>query len=242
MANCPQNNCQCRQGSNPLAICIQLIEHLKIMRGDGSMCPIANLLFTLGSDEHGYWISTLYTRLIGEKKRKELAAYFTPPNIAGFAINQLVSYGLNLNDARILDPASGGSAFISPLARACVQASMQKGLSLYSSIQSLGERLHGIEIDSGLAILSQCLVEYELKKELQQAGCPLPNLVEHKDALCCGAPDNLYDVVIGNPPFGRVRSPGADLLNRFDDIISEQYVNRYVLFLKLVSCQHSSVG
>ncbi|HYK91476.1 MAG TPA: Eco57I restriction-modification methylase domain-containing protein, partial [Acidobacteriota bacterium] len=46
------------------------------------------------------------------------------------------------------------------------------------------------------------------------------------------APDILYDAVIGNPPYGRVFRPSKAILEGFAPVITDGYVNLYVLFLE----------
>jgi hypothetical protein len=45
-------------------------------------------------DEKYYWVSSLYTLLIPEARRRRLAAYFTPPHLAEYAIGQLSQAGV----------------------------------------------------------------------------------------------------------------------------------------------------
>ena len=51
------------------------------------------------------------------KKRLKLAAYFTPPQLAKYAIEKLRELGIHPGTSRILDPSSGGAAFLVPLAQ-----------------------------------------------------------------------------------------------------------------------------
>lgn len=45
----------------------------------------------LPSDQKYYWISNLYTLLMPESRRGKLAAYFTPPRLAEYAIESIAA-------------------------------------------------------------------------------------------------------------------------------------------------------
>ena len=68
----------------------------------------------LPEDEKHYWIASLYALLMPKARRRRLAAYFTPPHLARYAIDTLIEAGINPGQHRILDPASGGSASGAP--------------------------------------------------------------------------------------------------------------------------------
>ena len=70
----------------------------------------------LPPEEKHYWISSLYALLMPRNRRRKLAAYFTPPHLAIHAVNILLRSGIRPGTDRILDPASGGAAFLVPLA------------------------------------------------------------------------------------------------------------------------------
>src|SRR5258708_6925467 len=70
----------------------------------------------LPEEEKHYWISSLYALLMPAARRRRLAAYFTPPHLAKYAIDVLTAAGIQPGKDRILDPASGGAAFLVPLA------------------------------------------------------------------------------------------------------------------------------
>ena len=94
----------------PLQVCEAIIEKRLVDRK-------ARTFFSgLPDDERHYWIASLYALLMPKARRRRLAAYFTPPHLAHYAIDALVEAGIKPGQHRILDPASGGAAFLVPLA------------------------------------------------------------------------------------------------------------------------------
>lgn len=63
--------------------------------------------------------------------------------------------------------------------------------------------IRGIEIDAGLSALSQALLNDMLAHEFRYVRTGRPAAVRCEDALLASAPQ-LYDLVIGNPPYGKV--------------------------------------
>src|SRR6266568_5477202 len=94
----------------PLQVCEASIEKRLVDRE-------ARTFFSgLPDDERHYWIASLYALLMPKARRRKLAAYFTPPHLAQYTIDVLTHAGVELGRDRILDPASGGAAFLLPLA------------------------------------------------------------------------------------------------------------------------------
>src|SRR5580704_16308393 len=85
---------------------------------DGRTLDLKTRAFFAGlpEEEKHYWISSLYALLMPKVRRRQLAAYFTPPHLASHAIDILTRAGIEVGKHRILDPASGGAAFLVPLA------------------------------------------------------------------------------------------------------------------------------
>ena len=105
----------------------------------------------LPDDERHYWIASLYAFLMPKAHRRRLAAYFTPPHLAHYAIDVLVEAGIKPGQHRILDPASGGAAFLVPLAARIAAQGRQRGARAKTILKAINDTLHGVEIDAGLA-------------------------------------------------------------------------------------------
>ena len=186
----------------------------------------------LSKAEKHYWVSSLYTLLMPKARRRELAAYFTPPHLAEYAINQITQAGIQLGKDRILDPASGGAAFLLPLTSRILASAQRSGYSAERILRKIESSLYGVEIDRGLSLLSKLLLRDLLKDQIRAAGRKLNISIEQKNTLTLDPPDELFDAVIGNPPYGRIFSPSVKLLENFAPVITDSYVNLYVLFLE----------
>ena len=69
----------------------------------------------------------LYALLMPKARRQRLAAYFTPPHLADHAIRAMIDAGIRPGRHRILDPASGGAAFLVPLAARIAESGHKRG-------------------------------------------------------------------------------------------------------------------
>jgi adenine-specific DNA-methyltransferase len=186
----------------------------------------------LPEDEKHYWIASLYALLMPAARRRRRAAYFTPPHLAQYAIDVLTAAGIRPGKDKILDPASGGAAFLVPLAARIAGQAKQRGGSAESILRAIESTLAGVEIEPGLAKLSKALLADLLRKEIRSAGRKPRISIKAADSLKLPPPDILYDAVIGNPPYGRVFRPSKAILEDFAPVITEGYVNLYVLFLE----------
>src|SRR6266852_596241 len=110
-----------RSPMTPLQVCEAIIEERLVDR------EVRTFFSGLPSDERHYWIASLYALLMPEARRRRLAAYFTPPHLARYAIDALVDAGIDPGKHRILDPASGGAAFLVPLAEKIAERGRQRG-------------------------------------------------------------------------------------------------------------------
>jgi adenine-specific DNA-methyltransferase len=185
----------------------------------------------LPEDEKHYWISSLYACLMPKARRRRLAAYFTPPHLAQYAIEMLIEAGIKPGTHTILDPASGGAAFLVPLAERIARAGRQRGVGAAKILSVVETTLAGVEIEPDLASLSQSLLRDVLRNEIT-ARRQLNLEIKRADALKLQAPERLFDAVIGNPPYGRIYRPSKALLEDFDQVITNGYVNLYVLFIE----------
>ncbi|MGB4108036.1 MAG: N-6 DNA methylase [Alphaproteobacteria bacterium] len=207
----------------PLKICESILENRFID------LKIRTFFKNLPAEEKHYWIASLYALLMPEQKRMKLAAYFTPPHLVQYVVSTLIELGIDIGQHRILDPASGGAAFLVPLARHIKDNSSKSSKNIISSIEST---LAGVEIEPNLASLSELLLKDLLRTEISNTGHELKTLIKRANTLKLEKPDKLYDVVVGNPPYGRVLRPTPQILKDFSPIISDGYVNLYALFVE----------
>jgi len=215
-----------RSRMTPLQVCEAIIEKRFVDR------EVRTFFSGLPNDERHYWIASVYALLMPKADRRRLAAYFTPPYLAHHAIDVLVEAGIQPGQHRILDPVSGGAAFLVPLAARIAARGRQLGSGAKSIFQSINDTLHGVEIDTGLATLSQALMMDLLGAEIATSGVELEGLIERANTLTVDRPDPLYDAVIGNPPYGRILRPSRSLFERYHPVISDGYINLYALFVE----------
>ena len=137
-----------------------------------------------------------------KKLRSRLGSYYTPPRLCERLLDMATETGVDWSTARVLDPACGGGAFLSPIARR-----MAAGLGDANPTEALANiegRLRGIELDPFAAWLSQVFLDATLT-ELGMAGERRPEIpIQVDDAL--GLPNQKgegFDLVVGNPPYGR---------------------------------------
>lgn len=141
-----------RSRMTPLQVCEALIDKRLADR------TVRAFFSGLPDDERHYWIASLYALLMPEARRRRLAAYFTPPHLAHHAINAIMEAGIRPGQHRILDPASGGAAFLVPLAAHIAESGHARGEHAETILRDIERTLHGVEIEPGLADLSQALL------------------------------------------------------------------------------------
>lgn len=152
-----------------------------------------------------YLISVTYTAMLPDEMRSRLGAYYTPPPLAERLVAMATSAGVNWKTCRVLDPACGGGAFLSAVAAPMVNAAGHTPAA--KTIASVAHRLKGFEIDPYAAWLSQTFLEVCFMPLCLKAKQRLPVVVEVRDSLLADEPKDAadhYDLVIGNPPYGRV--------------------------------------
>jgi adenine-specific DNA-methyltransferase len=215
-----------RTRMTPLQVCEAIIEKRLANR------TVRAFFSGLPDDERHYWIASLYALLMPKARRRRLAAYFTPPHLAHHAISAMMDAGIRPGQHRILDPASGGAAFLVPLAAHIAESLHQRGARAKTILQDIEETLHGVEIEPGLADLSRALLRDLLRAEIESSGVVLDGLVQRANTLRLERPDRLYDAVIGNPPYGRILRPTVAMLKRYRPVIADGYVNLYALFVE----------
>lgn len=182
-------------------------EGVEFARVVGNPADLANAVGKAAADlepvSAGYWMGATYASLLPGEVRSRLGAYYTPPSLSARLLDLADSAGTNWRTCRALDPACGGGAFLGPIA-----SRMARGLCELPKdeiVASIAERLSGLEIDPFAAWLSQVFLELQLAKSLRRSSTKLPRLVEVCDSLERCPTVGSFDLVVGNPPYGRVR-------------------------------------
>ncbi len=215
-----------RSRMKPLQVCEALIENRLV---DPKIRPF---FLGLPKEEKHYWIASLYALLMPPGRRRRLAAYFTPPHLAQYALDTLIDSGIKPGKDRILDPASGGAAFLVPLAARIIQEGRVRRMGQENIVRAIQSTLAGVEIEPPLADLSKALLADLFRSELGAAAANLKVPITSANTLELPRPAELYDAVVGNPPYGRIYRPTKKLLKEFRSVITDGYVNLYSLFVE----------
>jgi adenine-specific DNA-methyltransferase len=179
-----------------------------------------------------YLISAIYTAMLPDETRSRLGAYYTPPPLAERLVSMATNAGVNWQRCRVLDPACGGGAFLSAVAAPLAKAAAGKAPEQF--LKDVASRLRGFEIDPFAAWLSQVFLESTLMPWCHRAGHRLPILVDVCNSFAAPEPkerEAYYDLVIGNPPYGRV-SLSPNLRMRYGRSLYG-HANLYGLFTDL---------
>lgn len=152
--------------------------------------------------EAGYFIGGLYTAMMPGAVRSDFGAYYTPPALCERLLDIATESGVDWQTARVLDPACGGGAFLSPVARRMAEG--LRDCSARIALKNILNRLRGFELDPFAAWMSHVFLEVTLQPLCRAAGSRLPIVVEICDSLSRNLDGDSYDLVVGNPPYGRV--------------------------------------
>jgi adenine-specific DNA-methyltransferase len=147
-----------------------------------------------------YALGTVYAGMLPPELRAELGAYYTPPALAERLLNQIERTGIDWSSCTVIDPACGGGSFLAPIARR--MAMSLRRVSPDVAIRSICQRLTGAEIDPFAAWLSRVFVAVSI--------WPLSGRGANEVVLRVGDSlttnfDATWELVVGNPPYGRVR-------------------------------------
>ena len=149
-----------------------------------------------------YMIGVLYTGMMPGTRRAALGAYYTPPALCERLLDMATQAGVDWRTARVLDPACGGGAFLSPVARRMLDN--QKGYGAQAALNNILGRISGFELDPFSAWMSNVFLEVTLGGLCEAAGKRLSPVVKVCDSLEQAPLDDGFDLVVGNPPYGRI--------------------------------------
>lgn len=162
---------------------------------------IGQVVADFPAEDAGYLIGSIYTVMLPSSLRSKMGAYYTPPPLVARLLDQVEAAGFDLARGTAIDPACGGGAFLAPLALRMV--AHDGGASPEWTLRRLGKRLKGLEIDRFAAWMSTVLLEAAVLPLCVAAKRRLPDVVVVGDALR-PRDHGQFDLVIGNPPYGRV--------------------------------------
>jgi len=155
-------------------------------------------------DWAAYLIGTTYTVMLPEDFRKKNGVYYTPPALVAHLLNLAEKAGVDWAKAKVVDPACGGGAFIAPVAQRMAQSLAH--LTAEARLQHIQEHVRGIEIDTFSAWMSCVFLDEILAEDISAAGKrPEGNIVNNDSLGLSETAYGTFDLVIGNPPYGRIR-------------------------------------
>ena len=153
--------------------------------------------------EAAYRIGVVYTALMPPEYRKRIGAHYTPPALCDELLDMATENGVDWSNARVLDPACGGGAFLSPIAQRMVaDVELKSELEVLEDIE---RRLEGYELDPFARWLSTVFLDVVLGDLCIRAGRRHRCRVKLCDSLEKVPVRKGFDLVIGNPPYGRVQ-------------------------------------
>lgn len=162
---------------------------------------IGSAAATFDVAEAGYLVGAVYTATMPTRARAEFGAYYTPPALCERLLDMATQAGVDWRVARVLDPACGGGAFLSPVALRMAKSLRDSSPKI--AFRNILQRLRGFEIDPFAAWLSEAFLGVALSDLCRAAGTRLPRVVEVGDSLARDAGPDRFDLVVGNPPYGR---------------------------------------
>lgn len=148
-----------------------------------------------------HYLTSLYPALLPQRHRSEVGAFYTPPSLSNRLLDLATEAGLDWRTARVLDPAAGSGAFLLQAALR-MRAALPAGEPAFILAQ-IGSRLSGLELDANAASLSQAALEIAFADLTLASGRAVPTVVKVCDTLE-EEPKAIFDLVVGNPPYGRV--------------------------------------
>lgn len=159
----------------------------------------------VGADaaDAAYAIGMLYTGMMPDKFQTAHGAYYTPPALCERLLDLATEAGVDWHSARVLDPACGGGAFLSPVARRMADGRPDDDPA--TVLDSIERRLRGFELDPFAAWMSRVFLDVTLSDLCHEAEKRLRSVVRVCDSLGQTPGRPTYDLVVGNPPYRRVR-------------------------------------
>ena len=160
----------------------------------------------LDGKDASFLIGGLYTAAMPETMRAELGAHYTPPALCERLLDMATEAGVDWNSARVLDPACGGGAFLSAVARRMLRGSTRGGSQV--PLKEITGRLLGLEVDSFAAWMSRVFLHNTFDEFCLDDATRVDSVVLECDALTRPPEKDGFDLVVGNPPYGRVSLAG----------------------------------
>lgn len=196
LALCERHHTKLKIKPHPLALPNIAIDAQRVAEDTG------RLVAEFPVEDAGYLIGSIYTVMLPASLRSEMGAYYTPPPLVARLLDLAEASGFDFANGTAIDPACGGGAFLAPLALRMVAHS--GNASPEWTLRRLGKRLKGLELDVFAAWMTSVLLEAAVLPLCVASKRRMADVVEVGDSLRPRAIGQ-FDLVIGNPPYGRVK-------------------------------------
>lgn len=184
----------------------------------------------LRAPEAFFQIGELYTALLPPEHRTKHGIYYTPPALVGRLLDLVEEQGIDWKRARVFDPACGGAAFAAYVAQRILQAT--EALPPAERLRDLSERLVGFDSDPFAAWLSAVLLDVICLPLIRETDQRLDSVIRTADTLRVHPSElGLFDLVIGNPPYGKITLPSEQRLRFSRSLFG--HANLYGVFTDL---------
>jgi adenine-specific DNA-methyltransferase len=162
---------------------------------------------SLPVERASFEISATYAALLPPTLRSAWGAFYTPPVLSNRLLELAAAAGVDWRETHVLDPACGAGAFLLPVALRMREA--LHGTGPDRVLAHLATHLRGLEIDPFAAWLAQVWLEIAFADETRATGQAFPSLVTVCNSLDQVPDGDGFDLVIGNPPYGRITLSAA---------------------------------
>jgi len=151
-----------------------------------------------------YLLGTVYTAALPPEFRTTHGVFYTPPSACARLIAMAESGGVDWARVRVADISCGGGAFLAPVAEKILNSG--KWDSPRAAASHLRAHLHGFELDPFSAWMSEIFLGAAFQRHFPGTECSFEGFVQVGDSLRRPVAEfGKFDLVIGNPPYGRVR-------------------------------------
>ena len=195
-----------------------------------SVQELGAALANLPIERAAHEIGQLYTQFLPKALRAKRGIFYTPPELAERLIENASSAGVDWGKAQIIDPACGGGILLIYAAKKVIEALGESDPAMIA--RNLKTRIVGWEVDSFSSWLSSFFLEATAISISAKTGKLIDANVRTMDSLMCSeAHFSRFDLVVGNPPFGRMRLD-AQVRDRYSRSLYG-HANLYGMFTEL---------